>query len=303
MRILITGAGGFIGKYLLRSFVSNPDTHLTAIYRNTKPDVRGLPKDRVKLIKKDLSEEDLDGIGSVDIIIHAAAHTHLIRDSKASDYMASNILGTLNLARYAAGAKPRLFIYLSTISLYGEITVDELDENTPMNKPEMYGLTKYAGELILEEYEDHFPSVSIRLPGVIGPGYFIPWVGRVAKKILNDEPVTIYNPDSLFNNIVDLIELKTFIEHLISNGSIAFEAVNLAAEEPVKIRDVVDLIVSLTNSKSPVYEEVAQKKSFFIKTKKLKKKFGFQPETTREIISRYILDNMRLSEKARILND
>ena len=116
------------------------DNDVIAIYRNTKPRVQHVSSN-IKLIRHDISQ-DIKGLEHVDIIIHAAAHTHLITHSTAFDYIQSNIMGTLSLANYAKVIRPRLFIYLSTLSAYGEILADEINEDTPLNKPEMYGLSK-----------------------------------------------------------------------------------------------------------------------------------------------------------------
>ena len=287
MKILITGSSGLIGNYLLEYYLKDHD--VIAIYRNTKPRIQHVSSN-IKLIRHDLSQ-DIKGLEQVDIIIHAAAHTHLITHSTAFDYIQSNIMGTLNLANYAKVISPRLFIYLSTLSAYGEILADEINEDTPLNKPEMYGLSKYTGELILREYEDYFPSICIRLPGVVGAGYFTPWIGSVLIKAAKDEPITIYNSESIFNNIVDLSEIQRFISWISDKEFAGFDSFNLAANEPITIRKVVDLIVSLTGSKSKIIEQNTNKKSFSIATEKINQIFGFIPTSTTKIICRYVEQN------------
>lgn len=289
MRILITGSGGFIGRHLTASLlVAN---NIIALYRNTKPNNLGLTPTGLKLVNLDLAES-LHGLEAVDVIIHTAAHTHLIPNSTASDYIRSNVNAMLNLASYARLVQPRIFVYLSTLSVYGEITVRELDEDTPLNKPEMYGLSKYMGEHILKEHLSYFPSVCIRLPGVVGPGYFMPWLGKMLLKASRNEPILIFNPDSLFNNVVDVLELHRFISWIIESSFVGFDVFNLAASEPMRIREVIDLTVSLTNSKSVIHEEDSQRQSFSIKTEKIGKLFGFEPETTKTIIGRYVTENL-----------
>jgi len=148
------------------------------------------------------------------------------------------------------------------------------------------------GELIMKQYANHFPSVCIRLPGVVGKGYFTPWLGMAVVKASRNEPIVIYNPNSLFNNVVDLLELYRFISWIMSTPFSGFDVVNLAASEPMRVREVIDLIISLTGSKSQVLEQATGKQSFSIKTEKIRRVFGFEPATTKDIIHRYVTENL-----------
>lgn len=296
MRILITGARGFVGRFLSESFLAKGD-YVVATYRNTKPVISDASSTQIKLVRVDLSES-LRDLESVDVVIHAAAvHPNSRPAPTIDDYIRSNVVATHNLADYAKAIRPRIFIYLSTLSAYGEVMVSELDEDTPINKPEMYGLSKYMGELILREYVNHFPSICIRLPGVIGAGYFTPWLGRVLRKASRNEPIAIYNPDSMFNNVVDLLELHRFISWIIDREFTGFDVFNLAAAEPITIREVIDLIVSLNGSKSQILEQDTSKQSFSIKIDKIRRVFGFDPATTKSIIHRYVTENMPILER------
>jgi len=288
MRLLITGAGGLIGGYLADLF-SSQGHEVVATYRATVPkSLATAPK--IKFLKLDIVE-GLERIGPVDGIIHAAAHTHLIPNSTAADYIHSNVTGTLNLARYAKSVDPRVVVYLSTLSVYGSIETSELQEDTPLNRPEMYGLTKYMGEMILREHADSFPTVCIRMPGVVGRGYFTPWLGSVLKRAARNEPITVYNPDSLFNNVVDLMEVQAFIAQVTETEQTGFKVVNLSSVEPINVRQVVELVVSTMGSSSPILEEQSTRQSFSISTEYLMREFDFQPSTTRDIVERYVSEN------------
>ena len=290
MRILVTGSGGFIGKSLLELLFR--DGHfVVAMYRHRRPEVSEFASDRLRLLRADLSG-DLPDLPPVDLIIHAAAHTHLIPNSRASDYIQSNVIGMQNLADYARRVKPQLFINFSTLSVYGAVAVDELNEDTPLNKPGMYGLSKYMGEMILGEYAEYFPSICIRLPGVVGPDYFTPWIGTVVRKAALNEAIEIYNPDNDFNNIVDIVELHRFISWVAGRDYQGCDCFNFAAANPLPIRKVVDLILALTDSKSDVQILTTDRPSFVIQTSKLKQVFGFQPAATEEMTRRYVTDNL-----------
>ena len=291
MKFLITGASGIIGRYLLGAFL-NSGHQVVGVYRNNEPTITKDSDDsQIDLIKIDLTD-NLSHLESVEVVVHAAGHTNLIPDSTPSDFIQSNVMTTLNLADYAKSTGVRLFIYLSTMSMYGSITGIEVDEEMPLNDPGMYGLSKYIGETILKEYAEFFPSVCIRLPGVVGPGYFRPWIGSVLQRALINEPISIYNPDSLFNNVVHLSDLARFILRVVESNVSGYQNVNLAADSPMAIRDVVNLIIALTGSKAKVIEKGIAGNSFLIRQEKIKEIFSFTPSTTESTIRHYVEENI-----------
>jgi nucleoside-diphosphate-sugar epimerase len=294
MKILITGSGGFIGKHLVKTF-SKRGYEVIATYRNKKPEIEGF----VKLLKLDLSNRILQGLGPVEVVIHTAAvHPNYYSTPTVNDYINSNIRGTFNLAEYFKSMNLRMFVYLSTVSVYGRVEVDRLTEQTPLNMPDIYGLSKYMGEVLLANYTDHFSTLCIRLPGVVGLGNFTPWLGSVLKSVMENSPIYIYNPDSYFNNVVDLLELDKFLCFVIQGGlKRNFDIVNLSALEPITIREVVQLIVSLANSKSEIIEQPADKNSFSIDNEKLINTFKFEPATTKAIVERYVNETMQKYRK------
>ena len=288
MKVLITGAAGLIGGHLSKVF--HQEGHdVIATFRDTVPSESQLSSG-IKFVNLDIAD-GLQSILDVDVIIHAAALTHLIPDATASDYIHSNLTGAIRVAEYAESVKPKVLVYMSTLSVYGNIQVSELLEETPLGSPEMYGLTKYMGELIFKNYASAFPSVCIRLPGVVGEGYFTPWLGKILRTANNDNPITIYNPDSMFNNVVDLTELQSLVSRIMAMSLTGFEVVNFAASEPISIREVVELIIKKTGSGSSVSEEQSTRNSFTINTDKVRRLYEFCPSTTNEIIQRYITDN------------
>lgn len=287
MKIMITGSGGFVGGYLMRSF--HDDGHeILATYRNHKP---GMPydQDRLTLIRTDLSQK-IPCEEATDIIIHCAGRTSLKKGSTAREYVDSNVTATMNVSDYGNDSGAGLVVYLSSLSVYGDINEEQLSEDSPIVNPGLYGMTKYLGERILKDPVNNFSSLSIRLPGVVGKGYFLSWMGTLVQKMVAGEPVAIYNPDALFNNIVDLFELKRFISHMIQSRYKGYETVNLAASRPLTINHLIELLLSLTGSISKV-ETRAGNRSFWITTDCLENRFNYIPATTKTVIARYINEN------------
>lgn len=289
MKILVTGAGGLIGNWLVHDF-AKAGHPVFALYRNTVPKVDEWASKRVQLVRHDLAEP-LDALPPVDAIIHAAAHTHLIPGSTARDYIRANVLGGLNLADYAIRVRPRVLVNLSTISLYGQVGQTLLNEEAPLWRPELYGASKYMAELALEERSGDFPSVSVRMPGVVGPNYFTPWIGKVLRCALRNDPISIYNPAAPFNNVLDLEEVARFASLLLERQHEGYEVVNLGASEPLTVRQTVELLIAEAGSNSTIIVRPPSGVSFYIDIAKVVMRYGYSPSPTRDIVTRYVRAN------------
>ncbi|MBI4445906.1 MAG: NAD(P)-dependent oxidoreductase [Acidobacteria bacterium] len=287
MRILVTGGSGLIGGYLAAALASEGHSVLATYRCNPKA---SLNVPGIEVHQLDLSQP-IDRLPAAEVVVHTAAHTHLIPNSTAEQYVNSNVIAMLNLVEYARKVGATFFINLSTLSVYGEIAVAELTETTPPVAPGLYGASKRLAEEILHEQQWCFSAISARLPGVVGKGYFTPWVGTVLKRALHNQPIVIYNPESLFNNIVDLAEIHRWVSHLIQKSFHGSEVVNFASSEPVTIRELVETVVTLAGSRSAIQESDAPRKSFLISIEKLRRVCNFEPQATRDIVRRYVLEN------------
>lgn len=178
-------------------------------------------------------------------------------------------------------------VYLSTISIYGKIESPVLREDTPLNHPGLYGISKYMAELVLRESANNIPAVSLRLPGVVGKNYFLPWFGRMLLNILHGKNIEIYHHDFLFNNIVATTDIYECIIHLIDTFRRGFEAVNLASETPVTVQKAVELLITETESPSKIIKKRSNTTPFWIDIQKTKSCLNFYPRTTGEVISEY----------------
>lgn len=173
--VFLTGATGFVGGATLRRLVAEGHT-VTAALRN---DSRVL-EEKVRVTHL----ESLDGttswegsLAGVDVVIHAAARVHVMNDTETNPLAAFrrvNVDGTLNLARQAAGAGVRRFIFISSIKVNGEGTLPNAvysPDDTPA-PADSYGVSKMEAEkgLRLLATETGMEVVIIRPVLVYGPG-------------------------------------------------------------------------------------------------------------------------------------
>lgn len=154
-KLLVTGCSGFVGQALLRSLDEMP------VYIATRAD------------SADWSSV-LDGVNAV---VHLAARVHVMLDNAAdplSAFRAVNVDGTLNLARQAAAAGVKRFVFVSSVKVNGEFTLTEqaFTESDMPNPQDPYGLSKHEAELGLRVLgaQTGMEIVIIRPPLVYGPG-------------------------------------------------------------------------------------------------------------------------------------
>lgn len=179
MRILVTGAAGFIGSHTAERLkhlghevvgVDNFSPYYSLELKQLNADA--LKRAGVSMIQYDLREANLSSVlpTNVDYIFHLAAQPGISSTSSFVDYFSNNILATKNLIDYALECKSlKLFVNIGTSSIYGlEATFPEDVAPKPAS---YYGVTKLSAEqLVLQKSrERRFKACSLRLYSVIGP--------------------------------------------------------------------------------------------------------------------------------------
>ncbi len=176
MKIVVTGANGFVGSALTTQLVGLGQYEVLAVTRSSPADpvagVRYLPVGDLTLLTQ--WQTALTGVQTV---VHAAARVHVLNDRSAQSldrFEKVNVTVTLELARQAAAAGVRRFIFLSSIGVNGvETEVNEaFSEADPAQPHNPYAHSKLKAEQGLRQIaeETGLEVVIIRPPLVYGPG-------------------------------------------------------------------------------------------------------------------------------------
>lgn len=218
MKILVTGANGFVGLPLSQYLTAAGHQVVGAVRSHDSLSVVN-SKICLKVIG-DISEitDWQDCLGGVEHVIHLANRAHVMDEQSSNPlalYRKVNTEGTLNLARQAAAAGVKRFIFISSIKANGEWSIagQALTSNNQHVPVDPYGLSKYEAELGLKLIAEHtgLEVVVIRPPLIYGPGVkanflkMMQWVEKGIPLPLGD----IQNQRSMLglDNLIDFIEL------------------------------------------------------------------------------------------------
>ncbi|ELV8765874.1 SDR family oxidoreductase [Vibrio vulnificus] len=211
MNILLTGASGFIGSKLLEELPAN---NILILGRDNP---KGLPSEKFFKLEIDNDTDYSVALSGVGVVVHLAARVHVMNDAVSNpleEYREVNTRGTVNLARQAASAGVKRFVFVSSIKVNGEGTSqDRPFTSADLHAPEDdYGLSKSEAEQQLFEIakEAGMEVVVIRPTLVYGPGVkanFAALMNLVSKGIPLPFGCITKNKRSLVSvdNLVDLI--------------------------------------------------------------------------------------------------
>ena len=240
MTLLVTGASGFVGHALL--------AQLQDCSLNYRSAFRNLPKsyDQHAVAVGVINDTTNWSVAlqGIDIIIHLAARAHIMGDEAAdplSEYRLVNVAGTLNLARQAAAAGVKRFIFVSSIKVNGETTsgLQPFAESLTCEVHDLYGISKKEAEdgLRIIAAETGMEVLIIRPPLVYGAGVKANFLNLMK---LADTPIPL--PFGAINNKRSMVyvgNLVDFIIQCIDHPSAANQTFLVCDGEDLSLRSLV----------------------------------------------------------------
>ncbi|MEO8629141.1 MAG: NAD(P)-dependent oxidoreductase [Betaproteobacteria bacterium] len=293
MHVLVTGAGGFSGAHMVMALLQRGHRVSACVGSS-----RGrLPETAEQLGEVEIIAGDLAGTldlpGGLDAIVHAAARSpaagvtvdNLVRD---------NVSATARLVNHANRQDIGVFLYFSSLSVYGRIAVPIVNETTPMVDLDAYGLTKRLGEEMLIGQAERMRSLSIRLPGVIGRGSVRNWLTNVLSAAREGREIAIFNPEAPFNNAAHVDDLARFVCDLLEDDWSGADAVTIGAAGQMKVGEVVRLISEAFGDRSRVRIEPGREPSFLVSSDRARERYSYQPMAIADMLSRFVAENSAL---------
>lgn len=242
--ILLTGSTGFVGSALLAELKKLPDFRVVAAVRSAASPASD---DVVVVGNIDGTTDYSAALNGVDVVVHAAARAHIMRDEVAdplAEYRKVNVEGTLNLAKQAVAAGVKRFVYISSIKVNGESTtgLSAFTEADSAKPEDPYGVSKYEAEqgLRLLAQETGLEVVIIRPPLVYGPGVKANFLSLV--KLSATRVPLPFGSVNNHRSMVYVGNLVSFIIHCIRHPAAANETFLVSDVEDVSLRNLVTYI-------------------------------------------------------------
>ncbi|MFS1464424.1 NAD-dependent dehydratase [Vibrio lentus] len=222
MKILVTGSTGFVGSRVVELARERDWAVIPVVRKQIEPLTNSLVIPSI-----DASTDWSGAFEGVDCVVHCAARVHQMNESEQdalTAYRETNTFGTLNLAKQAADAGVKRFVFVSSIKVNGEFSEPGSPFQPNLNNipQDPYGLSKHEAEVELAKLskETGLEVVIIRPPLVYGPGVKANFLSMM-RLIDNGIPLpfgAIKNQRSLvyLDNLSDLI--LTCCEHPLALG-------------------------------------------------------------------------------------
>jgi UDP-glucose 4-epimerase len=250
-KILVTGAGGYIGKALVRELLTRGDEVYSLLWS-------GDPKEKAENGSVSFSadvtrREDLEALKAIpfDTIFHLAARANvpLSVQDPIGDFQ-SNVIGTLNLLELARAIAIKRFIFLSSVSVLDPTNPLPLGETARTGPSSPYAAGKLASEGYCLAYFRTYgvPTTVVRLFNVYGPGFTRYVIWDLANKILK-------NPKNLGilgggDQIRDYLFIDDTVRGIVlaAEKGLPGETYHLASGIPTRIKDLARLIAKSCGS-------------------------------------------------------
>ena len=286
MKILITGSGTLIGNNIANYLLKKKEFVFT-FYNKNKP--QNLKKyNNCRLVKANL-EKKIKFNNYFDVLIHCASK--IPNDKINKKNFKVNIKMTNNLLKLCKKFKCKRIIYLSTMSVYGEIKSKIVYENLKPKNIDLYGLSKRISEnKILSFAKDNSSIATVfRLPGIVGKDSKYNFLSNTLNKIKNNQPITISNTNNKFNNVVHINNLQEIVYQSIRKEKLS-QIYNLSSTNPIKIKSIINLFYQKLRKDKNYSIQKNKSSSFIISEKKIRQN-SYKLYSTKKSILEFIKIN------------
>ena len=310
MKILVTGAAGFIGSHLCERLVNDHQVvgldNFCDFYdiKIKRKNVAKLSKnENFQLIKADIRKldelEDIFALHDFDLVIHLAAMAG-VRPSIENPvlYTEVNINGTVNLLEECRKHNVKKFIFASSSSVYGNNKKVPFSEKDSVDHPiSPYASTKKAGELICHSYH-HLHQISLaclRFFTVYGPRQRPDLaIHKFSRMMLSGDEIPVFGDGSTrrdYTYIEDILDgiLKT-INYVMS--STVFDVFNLGESQTISLSEMIKTIeneLQIKAEKKILPLQPGDVDQTFADISKSRKILGYDPKTNfRDGIAKFI---------------
>jgi len=297
-KVLVTGAGGFIGSHLVERLVEL-GADVRAMVRYSSSGSRGwlaetAYPEALEVVASDVTDPDgvRTAIRGTELVFHLAALIGIPYSYEAPrSYLRTNIEGTVNVLQAALGEGVARVVHTSTSEVYGTAVRVPIDEEHPLQGQSPYSASKIAADKMAEAFHRSFglPVVVLRPFNTFGPRQsdraIIP---TIVSQLLWGEQVELgsIHPTRDFNFVANTVDGFVLAAE---RGPATGEAVHVGSGREIAVGELVRLLAELTGRDLPVVErderkrpEASEVERLWANTDHARDVLGYQPQVSLE---------------------
>jgi nucleoside-diphosphate-sugar epimerase len=248
MRILLTGATGFIGRALVRALLERGHE----LFCIVRPGIAS-PADTTGVAADLSTSQPVEFNQPVEAVVHLAQSPHYRHfPAQAPDIVAVNVVTTTSLLELARKLGAQSFVLASSGSVYAGST-SPLTEDADVRPRDFYAASKLAAETLMRPYQTFLRTCALRLFTPYGPGQTGRLVPSLVERVRAGSAITLDGPDGLRLAV-------TYVDDVAATFTAAIENVdwhgiyNVAAPEPTSLREIGTVIGAILGRRADFIE-------------------------------------------------
>jgi UDP-glucuronate decarboxylase len=262
-KILLTGGAGNIGSALAEKLISDPSNFVVIVDNLSTGVISKLPSQEFKnwkFIKANVNSlEDISSVmlsHNFDYVFHFAAVVGVMRTQENPIDVLNDIEGIKNILNLSKNSSVKHVYFSSSSEVYGEpVELPQNEHRTPLNSRVPYAVVKNVGECFFRSYWQAYelPYTIFRFFNTYGPNQSTDFVvARFLALALNDRDITIYGDGSQTRTFTYVDDTVNVCYSIFEKKLLVNDVINIGSDELMTIKNLAELTIRLTNSKSKI---------------------------------------------------
>ncbi len=258
--VLVTGGGGFMGSHLCGALLrAGAQVRVIDNFASGRPGNLDGIMDRLELVNGSVADEKKvqQAFCGVDAVVHTAFPMAMRERSLETGIMVDYLAGLFNLLKETI-SNNALFVYVSSIAVYGNQQYVPVDENHPLEPVMLHGAVKLAGEYLCRTlaHSHGLKAVILRAADIYGPkNTRVSVPVRFLMNALAGQPLRVFGSGRQSRTYTYVDDFVQAVLGVLVTPAAVGRVFNVAGDQVVSMYDLALLVKEIANSNSPVVLE------------------------------------------------